>query len=346
MLPEKQVSDIRAELESAKRPIFFFHDDADGLCSFLLLYRFIREGRGVVVKSTPCLTKKIYAKKVQEYGADKVFVLDLAIIEQDFIDEVKIPVIWIDHHDLLERSGVRYFNTRTFGSPEPPSLVCYEVVKQDSWIAACGCISDWFLPLFLDDFRRDYPDLIGSNLAKPEDILFKSALGKLIRILSFNLKGSTKEAIDSIKVLTRISSPYEVLGQTTPQGRYLYKKFAKVNEHYEKLLEKALRHVNTKLVIFTYPAGKYSFTSDLSNEISYLYPEKVLVFGRLHNDDYKLSLRRGTNQDIDLRKILERALTGIEGFGGGHESACGASVKKKDFERFVENIKSELKPLL
>ncbi len=346
MLPEKQISEIRAELESAKRPIFFFHDDPDGLCSFLLLYRFIGEGKGIVVKSTPYLTKKIYARKVQEYGADKVFILDLAVVEQDFIDEVKIPVIWIDHHDMLERSGVRYFNTRMFGSPDPPSLVCYEVVKQDSWIAVCGCIGDWFLPSFLDDFRKRYPDLIRNDLTKPEDILFNSALGKLIRIFSFNLKGSAKEAMDSVKVLTRINSPCEVLGQTTPQGKYLYKKFVKVNGYYEKLLEKALRHVKAKLVIFTYPAGKYSFTSDISNELSYLHPDKVLVLGRLHNDEYKLSLRRGINRHIDLRKILERALVGIEGFGGGHEFACGANVKKKDFKSFVENIKSELKPLL
>ena len=43
-----------------------------------------------------------------------------------------------------------------------------------------------------------------------------------------------------------------------------------------------------------------------------------------------------------ILSILKNALVGIEGYGGGHEYACGASVKKEDFERFIENIKSQI----
>ena len=46
---------------------------------------------------------------------------------------------------------------------------------------------------------------------------------------------------------------------------------------------------------------------------------------------------------INIERILGKALIGIEGYGGGHKFACGASVKKEDFERFIENIKQEIK---
>ncbi|MBI5871890.1 phosphoesterase, partial [archaeon] len=43
-----------------------------------------------------------------------------------------------------------------------------------------------------------------------------------------------------------------------------------------------------------------------------------------------------------LPAILKIALKGIEGFGGGHEHACGATIKKEDFSRFVEQLKESL----
>ena len=92
MLTKKQINDIREELNSCKNPLFFFHDDPDGLCSFLLLYRFINEGKGVIVKAAPRLDDK-FLRKVEEYAPDKIFVLDIAIVEQSFIDNAKVPVI-------------------------------------------------------------------------------------------------------------------------------------------------------------------------------------------------------------------------------------------------------------
>ena len=33
------------------------------------------------------------------------------------------------------------------------------------------------------------------------------------------------------------------------------------------------------------------------------------------------------------------ALEQVDGFGGGHPYACGASIKKEDFKRFIEIFK-------
>ena len=75
MLTKKQYLQIKEELDNCKNPLFFFDDDPDGLASFLLLYRYLREGHGIIVKTHPKLTDK-FVPKIEEYSADKVFVLD------------------------------------------------------------------------------------------------------------------------------------------------------------------------------------------------------------------------------------------------------------------------------
>jgi hypothetical protein len=76
MLSPKEVTQLKDALENCKHPIFFFHDDPDGLASFLLLYRKIKEGKGYCVKAFPHI-KADSAAKIEEYGADAVFVLDI-----------------------------------------------------------------------------------------------------------------------------------------------------------------------------------------------------------------------------------------------------------------------------
>lgn len=341
MLSDKQLKQIKDELTHCKRPIFFFHDDPDGLCSFLLLYRQIHEGKGVVIKTKPNIGE-MFSRKVEEYGADKVFVLDVAMVEQGFIDAVKIPVVWIDHHDPLERQNVKYFNPRLNGENIPPSYICYRAVKKDLWIAMIGCIGDWYMPDFKDEFCDKYPDLLDKKVKRPEIALFNSKLGELIKIISFNLKGKTQDVMKSAKILTRIETPYEILDRTTPRGAFIYKRYEKVKSVYDELLKKALeKETNEKILLFSYTEDKLSLTKELSNELIYRFPKKVIIIAREKSGEMKCSLRSG--EGIELPPILEKALTGVEGYGGGHEHACGAVIKKEDFKQFLENLNREIK---
>ena len=345
MITNQQIEDIRKELQECKNPLFFFHDDADGLASFLLLlYRYIKEGHGIIIKTTPKIDQK-FIRKVEEYDPDKIFILDIAMVEQEFIDKVKRKIIWIDHHGPFKRYGnIKYFNPR-IKDPEdniPVSFICYQVTKQDLWIAMAGCIGDWYWPDFTDKFKKDYPDLLPKEINKPEDALFETKLGKLIRILEFSLKGKTSEAIKCVKIITRIKSPYEIINQTTSQGGYIAKRANKLEEEYQSLLKKALKtKPKDSILLFNYLAGKISFTKDISNELIHRFPDKIVIVAREKSDEMKMSIRSPTK--IIIPPILEKALQGVEGFGGGHEHACGANVKKKDFKRFMESFKKQLK---
>ena len=76
MIPKKQVKELKNVLTSVKRPLFYYDSDPDGLCSFLLFYRFVKEGKGVLVKSASHLDKR-WKQQVDKYNPDSVFVLDM-----------------------------------------------------------------------------------------------------------------------------------------------------------------------------------------------------------------------------------------------------------------------------
>jgi len=339
MLTNQQIAEIRKELQECKNPLFFFHDDADGLASFLLLYKYIREGHGIIIKTTPNIDKK-FLRKVEEYNPDKIFILDIALVQQEFIDSVKTKIIWIDHHTPIKRYGnIKYFNPRIQNIKDniPVSFICYQVVKQNMWIAMIGCIGDWYWPYFAPNFKKEYPDLLPVQINKPEDALFETKLGKLIKILEFSLKGKTLEAIKCVKIFTRIKSPYEIIDQKTPAGKYIVKRANKIEQEYQSLLKKALKTkpINSML-LFSYLHGKISFTKDLSNELIHRFPDKLIIVARERKDEMKISIR---STKLIIPPILKKALKEVEGFGGGHEYACGANIKKKDFKKFIETFK-------
>ncbi|MBW2973464.1 DHH family phosphoesterase [Candidatus Woesearchaeota archaeon] len=341
MLSEKEIKQIKEELDTCKRPLFFFHDDQDGLASFLLLYKHVKEGKGLVLKAKPNLTEQ-YARKVEEYGADKVFVLDIAMVDQEFIDKAGVPVIWIDHHPVLQRENVKYFNPRIKNENLniPAAYLCYQVVKEDMWIAMVGCLGDWYLPDFADEFREKYSDLMPEKYKTAREILFETKMSVLNKVFSFNLKGSTSEVLKSIKTMTRINSPYEILDQTTPKGKFVYKKYEKINKVYEELKERLLKQKTDKKVkVFKYTEDKLSLTKDLSNELMHLFPDSIIVLGREKSGELRCSIRA---MSVDLKPIVEKALVDVEGYGGGHEHACGCAVKAHDFDKFISNIEKQL----
>ncbi len=339
MLTKEEISCIKDELENCKKPLFLFDDDADVVCSFLLLYRMKREGKGIMVKSRPFVDEK-FAERTIEYDPDKIFILDLAEVKQEFIDMVKRPVIWIDHHQLMQLEKVKYFNPRKHkkDASYPTSAMAYDVSQQDVWIAMTGCIGDWHIPHFKEEFCRTYPDLLDGSITDPGKALFESKIGLLAKIINFIIKGPHSDTMKCVKVLSRIESPYEILNQETPQGKFIYKKFQAINNEYERLIQRVNATKDTFL-LFLYGDEKISFTGEISNELLYRYPNKIIIVGREKSGEIRMSLR---SQHVPILPALEKSLKGLDGYGGGHELACGACVKKEQFEEFIQALRKNM----
>jgi len=247
----------------------------------------------------------------------------------------------LDHHQPIKRKGIHYYNPR-LNKPvdnNPTTYYAYKIAEDHNmWIAGAGCFADWYYPEFTKELSKIYPGLIPNlKTKKPEEILFGSKLGELIRTISFLLKGSTTEVNRSISILSKIESPFEILNQSTPRGKYLYKKVNTLRNEYKKVLEYSLKCEEVDNILFVlHPETKTSFVSEVSTELSYR-TKKNLIVARKDNGRMKMSIR---STKIHLPKILEESLSGLDGYGGGHELACGASINLEDFPTFLERFKS------
>lgn len=343
MLSEQQISEIRNHLEKAQNPLFFFDNDADGLASFLLLRRFIGRGKGVAIKSFPELNEA-YTRKINELNPDYVFVLDKPKISKAFIDEVKrigLPLIWIDHHNTVGREDeilkdLFYYNPLLAKNPssEPTTYLCYQVTKrkEDLWIAMLGCIADGYLPPFSADFKAQYPDL-WKDVETAFQGLYETELGKIIKMLSFALKDRTSKVVSMLKFLVEIKSPQDIL-QENNKSKSVHQRFNQVNSKYKKLIEKARKLDKGKILFFQY-GGELSLSSDISNELFYLFPARIIIVAYIQSAKANISIRGERN----IREYTLQALKGIDNAtGGGHENACGATMSIEDLEKFKENF--------
>lgn len=343
MLSDQQLQQIRSEVESAENPLFLFDDDPDGIASMLLLYRMIRRGDCMMVKSVPKIDSR-FLHRAQKEKYDKIIITDVATIDREFLDNVNKPIVWIDHHEPQSEEGVKYFNPRKGGHPnKPTSYVTYKVANNpnDLWIAMTGIVGDWYLPEFADEFAAKYPDLWSDKVRKPDDAIFETKLGDLIRLFSFIQKGPTGDANKCVRYLAKVNDPYDILEQKTEEGKFLYKKFESYYKDYKRVYDKAAASAgNDPFIIYTYK-GEQGYSSEISNEILHHHPDKVIIIAREKDGEMRMSLRgSGKNQ---VRAPLKHALTYVNGYGGGHEHACGAAVKVEDWDRFVEKFKAQFK---
>lgn len=338
MLTKSELEKIKSFLENSQNPLFFFDNDADGLCSFIILQRALGRGKGVPVRSFPELNDS-YFRKVEELNPDAVFILDKPRVGEDFINaiyEKAIPIIWIDHHNVqvskeaLEK--VEYFNS--FPSAEPVTYLCQNIFKrkEDLWLAIIGCISDVYMPDFAEQFSKENPELFNPEFDAFES-LFRTDIGKIVRILNFGLKDTTTNVLKLIRFLIKAKSPQDVL-QESKDTKQLHHKYEQLNKIAFRLVEKAEANKTNSKVLFLSYSGETSMSSEISNELVFKHKDKLVVVAFKKQDRANISIR-GKN----AKKYVAEAIKDIpNSTGGGHEEACGAQVPIEDLDKFKNNL--------
>ena len=349
MLTKKQIEEIREHLNKAQNPIFFFDNDVDGLCSFILLRRYSEKGKGVAIKSFPSLDLTHF-RKVHELNSDYIFVLDKSLISEEFFKEAEkfnIPIVCIDHHEIPKniQEFAGYYNpfsnkTKEESNEKPTTYLCYQVSKKksDLWIAVTGCIADKFLPEFYKEFKNKYPELsIDSEDAF--EIRYKSQIGKILKILSFALKDRTTNVVAMMKFLINSKGPYDVLEEDS-QNATMHKRFGEIDLKYERLIKKAeeiykLQKDSEKVFFFKY-GGDLSISSELSDELSFKFPEKIIVVA--YDSGIKVNISaRGKG----VKGLISKSIEGFENAtSGGHEDAVGGRIRTEDIDKFIGRLKS------
>lgn len=341
MLTEKQIKEIKEHLDKAQNPVFFFDNDEDGLCSYVILRKYCEKGKGVAIKSFPELSFD-YFKKAQELDADYIFILDKPLVSKEFLEEAhkyNLPIVWIDHHPTDEKipEFVNYYNPllNEDKSNEPVTALCYQISKrkEDLWVLIAGSMGDKFIPKEYDLFKEQYPEL-SVDSENPWDIYYKSEIGKIARMMSFGLKDTVSNVVSMVKFLVGAKNPHEVLEENN-KNKQLHKRFGDLEKKYEKLIKESEEQSKKykKLVLFEY-SGETAISSDLSNRLMYLFPEKMIFVMRTKGSEVKIS-GRGP-------KVKETFLKVIEGIkdsrGGGHDVAIGGQIPLDSLEEFKEKL--------
>ncbi len=343
MLTKKQVSEIKDHLDKAQNPLFLFDNDQDGLCSYLLLRRFCGKGKGFPIKGNDLSID--YFRKIHELEADYIFVLDKPRISPEFFEELKkfnIPLVWIDHHENDRKTipkFIFYYNPlyNRKKSNEPVTALCYQISgkKEDLWLGMVGCISDRFIPDFYKNFKKEYPELcLDDKKPKAFDLLYKSEIGKVARIFGFGIKDKTTNVIGMMNFLVKSSGPYDVL-QENNFNKVFYKRFLDIEKKYSSIMSKARSKVDESKVLFFEYSGEISMSSEISNGLSYLFSDKVIVVVYAKGPRVNISVR-GLKVRDKIVKIISKLDSAT---GGGHENAVGGQIRKEDLEKFEEMVR-------
>lgn len=337
MLGKKELLKIRSHLEKAQSPLFYFDNDQDGICSYLIFRRNIRRGKGVPVKSSPLGEE--YFRRVTEFNPDYVFILDQPNVEKEFFDKIKernIPVIWIDHHDVDFNeipSWVEYFNPiKSKKEAVPTTKICYEVFSKNSdlWLLIAGCIADHFIPKEYSKFMKNYPEL-SKKSDDPFEIYYSTGIGKISRIIGAGLKDRTTNVMKMIRFLLEVKSPNEILND---ESNSFYSRFIDLDSKLKILILKAEKKISQKSIFFEY-RGETSMSADIANKLNYLYPEKIIIVAYVKGNRVNLSIR-GKNVKKKIEPLLDNLSSAT---GGGHDDAVGAQMTTDDLKKFKEEFK-------
>jgi len=341
MISSEEIEEIRIHLESSQNPLFFFDNDADGLCAFLIFQRALGRGRGIPIKSYPDLSEQ-YLRRVSELNPDSIFILDKAEVSPAFVDGIEqrnLPIIWIDHHKSLTPEEtikkVSYYNS--YPESEPTTFIAQKVFnrKNDLWLAMIGCIADVYTPDFDVEFEKQFPELYRSGISA-FNALHSTEIGKYSQMLNFGLMNSTTNVIKLLKYLTRAKGPYDLLEESF-FTRDFHKRYNELNEELEKLLQKAResKEINPKLLYFTYSSST-SMSAILASKLYFEFPNLLIVVGYKKPDKINLSIRGHGSLEL-TNKIVEE----IEGStGGGHPEATGAMIPASLTDKFEELLKN------
>lgn len=336
MLSKKEIQQIRDSLENSQNPLFFFDNDVDGFCSFIILQKAIGRGKGVAIKSFPELDKT-YLRKVEELNPDHVFILDKPQVSKEFIEgvlEKSIPLTWIDHHGVeLEKEtkeSLNYFNS--FPTCEPTTYLAYKIFerKQDQWLAVTGCIGDNFMPEFAKDYSKENKEFL-STTKSPFDCMYKTEIGKITSMINFGLKDTVTNVLHMIRLFIKANNPIDILDENH-ETKHLHQKYDQLIKHMNILLKKRV-NVGKNLILLEY-AGETSMSSELANKLQFENPDKHVLVIYKKQDVGNISIR-GKKAKEHLLKSIKDILGAT---GGGHEEACGARVPTEDLEQFKSNF--------
>lgn len=343
----------RAFLKKMSSPCIVHHADSDGVCSAVLIAKFLRyEGiepafispndgpgidisKGLVAEISSSLSSVFLDMQVDSLG-----IVEKLNCERNFILDHHLPV------KDLNTMNTMHMNPRFIRKDAyiPTSYLAYHLCSPSTegfeWIALVGIVGDRGYAEsrdVIEKAKKKYPGLISST---KDDDLQRGTFGILSEMIEASKAVKSLEGIRrAFSVFSDASEPKDVMDSFLMRWRDDFRnEAARIEADFEQSAER-FRATNS----FIYSINsKYHMSSFISNILADKHPDAAIFIVK-KGDGVKVSARCQSGR-VNVAKLLEETALGI-GRGGGHPKAAGAYVPHKTAE-FMDRLRERLqKPI-
>jgi len=333
---DKAMEQLGGILEAEGTKLLVYHHDADGTCAAAVMLKFYPK-----MKHMPLEGPRLSGGTVRDilsHDADTIVFVDLPV-DQEFEALMKIKkksaVVVIDHHIAerdLSRWGILHINPKLEKDVYlPASYMVYKIMDRlkkkpsdSKWISCIGVYADYAM--------KDCAAFLSSCSLSADEM--KS--GSELLSSAVTVKGLAGAAA-ALKYLLA-AEDYTDFSRNSQLKAWR----AEVNNEFKDVMGKfdggKELYPESSLVVYEIKS-RLNITSAISNHLSELLPNLVVMIKKKSGDEWKLSLRCQSGF-VNLGEIVKKCTDGI-GSGGGHPKAAGAITS--DYEKFLSRLKTELK---
>lgn len=340
MLMEKSAEFLK-NINKKDDVIVIFNNDADGICSGVLIEKVVAEATGKRSYSIaqPMPPDKNLIRKIQSTVPSKIILTDMAIDQVPHL--VKrlagiCDVLILDHHQLnknMNSRGIVHYNPRmeNAGVYQSTSYIAYKIcsqimpMKEHLWIAAVGMVADYNL-----DFSQDIVKEIRKQYGIEGD-LYSSWIGRIADMIEAARATKQFTCEQMLEIIFSVEGHEEILDNSGFLDAY-----KEIQGEIEAVLDDARKSSEILgSILFYNIKSKYNLSSAISTRLSELYKNRLIIVWQKAGNRIKVSARN--QKGMNVGKIMEKAVHGF-GSGGGHEAAAGATLPAADWEKFKENL--------
>ena len=154
-------------------------------------------------------------------------------------------------------------------------------------------------------------------------------------VLILDLLMPVMTGLEAFEILSGVKDPDE-LEEIKKYSAQIKNEIEKFEKDFEKNKEVAGR------IFFYHFDPKFRIKTLLINKVCHKEPDKIYIFSTEPKGNHLNFSVRNDSKEVDLGKLMQKATEGFEDCtAGGHHSAAGAMILKKDREKFNKKIKEQ-----
>ncbi|PIN75600.1 hypothetical protein COV18_02020 [Candidatus Woesearchaeota archaeon CG10_big_fil_rev_8_21_14_0_10_37_12] len=340
-----------------KDKIAIVHDtDPDGICSAVIVAKFIERYRGKKIEIHMPLNRKMHGftddmfTQFKQANITKIITTDFPAGEhKEMLQKFskKFPILVIDHHRVyLDKpmDNVILYNPHLFSTIEPARYctgkLAYDLISQITnisdldWVAATASIADIAHQPWMHWIKQTFEKY---NYEFKEE-LFKTTIGDVAITISSTEVYDEKLVNDCFNLLYDAKTPQEFTNSKLKKYREIIDK--EIYKHLDNFEKNAERY--NDLLIYSLES-KYRVKSPIATILGQKYKNKTIILISENKETKTISVSaRRSDKKIDTGKLLETTIKNFkDSTGGGHPAASAAIFPAKYLGEFKQLLIKE-----